>query len=324
MKKYFQITMKKGVLVILILLSLLVLTSCKYRPAAGETPLETAAAVRQASIGTQGLEIKFLPGYPPAYLYDTTEFVAITEVWNMGNYDLGPADCFLELTGYDKNIIRGVYDRQSCISGGTSLEGKKAYNLQGTSDQIEFKSSNILLPRGVPDYSPNLNLVACYKYQTAANPLICVENSIYQVASEQKACYVKDVPLAGGQAAPVGISYVDVEMAGDKAIFSINVQNYGSGRVLSPLSSLANCPATLRHDDFDKVAYSVDLSGGSLINCKPADGLVRLANNQGKIICQFNIGNVPAYETPLLIRLDYNYMQSLKKPVRIIKTPGYD
>ncbi|MFH1682826.1 MAG: hypothetical protein ABIA37_03435 [Candidatus Woesearchaeota archaeon] len=324
MKKNFLTTMKKSVLIFGILLISLILTSCSYKPAAGETALETAAAVRQASIGTQGLELKFLPNYPPTYLYDTTEFVAIAEIWNKGNYDLNPSDCFLELTGYDKNIIRGVYDRQSCVSSGTDLEGKKAYNLQGSSDQIEFKSSNLLLPSGVPDYNPTLNLVACYKYETAANPLICVENSLHQVTSEQKACIVKDVSLAGGQAGPVGISYVDVEMAGDKAIFSINVQNYGTGRVLSPLSSLASCPNTLAYDDFDKIRYSVDLSGGSLINCKPRDGLVRLANNQGKIICQFNIGNTAAYETPLLIRLDYNYMQSLKMPIKIIKTPGYD
>jgi hypothetical protein len=317
--------MKKKVLLVLLVLAVVFISSCSYKPEAGETPVETATAVRQASIGTQGVEMNFLTDYPPAYLYDTTEFVAIAEVWNKGNYDLGPGECFVELTGYDKNIIRGVQDRQTCTITGTELEGKKAFNLEGSSDQLEFKSSNIILPPKVNEYNPNLNLVACYKYQTTASPMVCVENSLLQVTSEQKSCLVTDATgIGGGQAGPVGVSYVDVEMAGDRAIFSITVRNFDTGRVLSPQSSIGNCPNTLERDEFDKVGYSVDLSGGSLIDCKPRDRLVRLNNGNGKIICSFNIGNTPAYETPLIINLDYNYMKSVKKQVKIIKTPGYE
>ena len=80
----------------------------------------------------------------------------------------------------------------------------------------------------------------------------------------------------------------------------------------------------LEYSDFDKVGYSVELSGGQGMDCKPRDGLVRLTNNQGKIVCSFNIGNTQAYETPLMVRLNYNYMQNLMQPVKIIKTPGYE
>jgi len=315
--------MKKRVLILAVIILTSLLVSCQYKPEAGERPIETEAALRMVQTGTQGLQLRFLPEYPPHSLYDTTEFVAIAEVWNKGNYDLEPGTCFVELIGYDPNIIKGVFARQSCILG-SSLDGKKTYNLEGSFNQIEFKSSNIFLPQGVFDYEPNLNLVACYHYQTAANPLVCVENTLYTVTSEQKSCFIRDVSTPGGQGAPVGISYVGVDMAGNKAIFEINVVNYGGGRVLSPQSSLANCPSTLEYYDFDKVGYTVELSGGSLIDCKPMDGLVRLSNNQGKVVCSFDIGNAPAYETPLMIRLDYNYMQSLLQPVKIIKTPGYE
>jgi hypothetical protein len=315
--------MQKRVGIIAFILLALFLTSCGYKPEAGETPIETEAALRMVQSGTQGIDARFLPGYPPYSLYDTTEFVAIAEIWNKGNHDMELGECFVELIGYDQNIIRGVFSRQSCSSGAV-FEGKKTYNLEGSFNQVEFKSTNVMLPFGVFDYPVNLNLVACYGYQTTANPLVCVENSLYTVTSEQKSCFVKDVSMGGGQGAPVGLSYVGVDMAGDKAIFEINVINYGSGRVLSPLSSLSNCPNTLEYSDFDKVGYSVELSGGSLIDCKPRDGLVRLSNNQGKIICSFNIGSAQAYETPLMVRLDYNYMQSLLQPVKIIKTPGYE
>ena len=315
--------MKKRVLILTFILLALLLTSCKYKPEAGERPIETEAALRMVQTGTQGLELRFLPDYPPHSLYDTTEFVAIAEIWNKGNYDLEPGTCFIHLIGYDTNLIRGVIPYDSCIRGST-LEGKKTYNLDGSFNQIEFKSTNAMLPFGVFEYEPTLNLVACYEYHTAANPLVCVENSLYTIASEQKACFVRDVSTPGGQGAPVGISYVGVDMAGDKAIFEINVQNYGTGRVLSSESSLNNCPYKLEYYDLDKVRYDVTLSGGSLIDCKPTDRLVRLTNNQGKIVCTFDIGNAQAYETPLMVRLDYNYMQSLLQPVKIIKTPGYE
>ena len=312
--------MKKEVIVTLLIITLF-LTSCGYKPSAGETPLESSASQKQANTGTQGVEFKFIKNYPPKTIYDTTSFQGIVEVWNKGNFDLKAGDCFLELIGYDKNIMR-MYSRQACISSGT-LEGKKAHNLKGSYNQVEFKSSSITLPTGVTHYSPTLNLVACYEYKTEANPMVCVENSLYQVSSAQKSCQVKDVS-SGGQAAPVSVSYVDVEMAGNKAIFAITIKNSGKGRIISPLTSLANCPNTLQYSDFDQVGYSVRLSGGSLISCKPTNRYVRLTNNVGKIICSFNIGNTPAYETPLMVDLDYNYMQYLKKPIEIIKTPGYN
>jgi len=316
-------TMQKRVWIITFIFLALFLTSCQYKPEAGERPMETEVALKMVQSGTQGLELRFLADLPPRSLYDTTEFVAIAEVWNRGNYDLEPGACFLHLIGYDTNLIRGVIPYDSCMRG-SALEGKKTYNLDGGFNQIEFKSSNTMLPFGVFEYGPTLNLVACYEYRTLANPLVCVENSLYTVTSEQKACFTTDVSTPGGQGAPVGISYVGVDMAGDKAIFEINVINYGGGRVLSPHTSLANCPNNLDYYDFDKVGYDVQLSGGSPIDCKPTDRLVRLSNEQGKIVCTFNIGDASAYETPLMIRLDYNYMDSLLQPVKIIKTPGYE
>ncbi len=313
--------MKKVVLGVL-LISLLFISSCAFKPAAGEKPLDTISALRQVQSGTQGVDIKFVNNYPPTTLYDTTDLTILAEVWNKGAYDLKRGDCFVHLLGYDKNIIRNIQTFRACNSAGT-LEGKKVYNLKGSSNQIEFSSKNLKLPYKVNEYSPNLNLVTCYKYHTVANPLVCVENSLYQTSSQQKSCIVKDVRMSG-QGGPVGVSYVDVEMAGDKAIFAITIKNYNSaGRIISPATSLSYCPTNLKYTDFDQVYYNVVLSGGSKIDCKPNNNYVRLNNNVGKIICSFRIGNTQAYETPLMIDLDYNYMQGLRKPIKIIATPGY-
>ena len=314
--------MQKRVVLLLLLTFSLLLTSCGFKPEAGETPLESEAAIRMSRTGTQGLEMRFLQDLPPRTLYDSTEFVAVAEIWNKGGHDIQLGGCFVELTGFDPNIMQGMVSRQACSP--QLLEGKKPYNLDGVFEQVEFLSPTIKLPFGVHDYNPNLNLIACYEYQTIASPLVCVENSLYTISSEQKSCIVQDVSTGGGQAAPVGVSYVDVEMAGNRAVFAISVNNYGTGRVLSPDSSLSSCPATLQYNDFDKVDYSVRLSGGGVGDCKPRDGLVRMTNDQGKIVCTFDIGNSPSYETPLLINLNYNYMESFRQPINIIKTPGLE
>lgn len=318
------------ILTILLITSLFLISSCKRgNVPGGEKPLDTAAALKAVQTGTEGVRAEFITNYPPSILYDQNELIAIVDLKNRGNYDLEPYDCFVQVTGFDPNIITGGFNiPRSCAENLEVLEGKNIYNIEGDFNQIEFRSPRVTLPPGVFEYSPNLNLVTCYHYHTLANPLVCVDPLFYQITSEQKSCLPQNVGMGGGQGAPVGISYVGVDMVGggssgaSKAVFEINVVNQGGGRVLSPYSDLRNCGgASLDYTDLDKVAYSVQLSGGSLIDCKPRDGFVRLNNNNGKIVCSFNIHGTSSFETPLMIDLDYNYIYNLQKKIRIVKTP---
>lgn len=316
--------MQKGVkiIIVLLLISLVFIAACKQVPA-GERPRDTAAILRQVQTGTQGVEISVLSNYPPAQVYDQNELIAIVEVKNRGNHDLEATDCFIQISGFDPNIILGGFNQpRSCAENVGTLEGKNVYNVEGSANQIEFKSSTITLPAGVFDYKPTLNFVTCYNYQTVANPSVCVDPLLFQVTAEQRTCQPRDVAMGGGQGAPVGVSLVGVDMVGRKAIFEINVKNFGSGRVLSPYSDIRSCgQASLEYTDLDKVGYDVQMTGGSLLDCRPRDGLVRLTNNLGKIVCQFDIPAASAFETPLTVNLNYNYIQSFPKQIQIVKTP---
>ncbi len=314
---------KRGVTVLLLIL-VLVLSSCRGNVNAGDNPQSTEAVLQAVQTGSQGVEITTLPRMPPDLIYDQNELTALVEVRNRGNYDLDPQSCFIQITGFDTNIIPGWENSHICTeNAGSVLEGKNVYNLNGGFNQIEFRSTNVNLPNNVFEYKPTLNVIACYNYHTKANPQVCVDPQTYQVTSEQKTCQVKNVGMGGGQGAPVGVTSVNVNMVGTKAVFEINIANLGTGRVLSPDSALQNCGSSnLEYRDLDKVKYDVKLSGGgSLIDCKPRDHSVLLYNNAGKIVCSFNIPMTSAYETPLMIELDYNYIQSFLKPIRIIKTP---
>ena len=322
--------MKKGMLkvTITLVLILLLLVSCKGKVGGGEKTTDTASILRQVQTGTQGLEIKFLQNYPPPMIFDQNDLIAIIDVRNRGNHDLEAEDCFVQITGHAPDIITGGFNfPRSCAENIGVLEGKNIYNVEGGFNQIEYASSNIALPIGVFEYNPTLNIKACYNYQTIANPQVCIDPGYpHQIAPEQKACDYETkrvVSGGGGQGAPVGVSSVRVDMAGSKVFFEINVQNYGKGTVLSPFSDIRNCgEASLERTDVDKLIYTVSLAGGSLISCSPGDNFVRLNNNQGKIICSFNVPGFSAFETPLLIDLDYNYIQSYKQPLKIVQTPG--
>ncbi|MBI2582328.1 hypothetical protein HYV87_04360 [Candidatus Woesearchaeota archaeon] len=282
--------MKKSVsMLLLVILIALFLVSCKPKPGAGDSPRDTAAALQQVKTGTQGVEIKLLQDSPPSLLYDQNELIALVEVKNRGNYDLKAQECFIQIGGFDPNIISGGFSSpRSCAESLGVLEGKNLYNTEGSTNLLEFEST-INLPAGVPDYSPTLNFLSCYKYHTIANPSVCVDPLFYQVSAEQKTC---------------------------------RLQNLGGGRVLSPFANIQNCgQASLEYRDLDQVGYNVEMTGGGKINCKPNDGFVRLVNNQGKIICSFNIPGAAAFETLLLVDLDYGYIESQQKSIKIIKTP---
>ena len=319
--------MKKSVSVVKVLsiiLLTLFLVACKGQVQAGDQPLDTAAALRIVQTGTQGIEAKTLPNQPPNLIYDQNELVALVEVQNRGNADLDVTQCFMQITGFDTNIISGSFGLpQSCAVNVGTLEGKNVYNVEGSTNLLEFKAPNIVLPLGVFEYNPNLNFLTCYDYHTVANPQVCVDPLFYQVTAEQKSCTPQNVGMTGGQGAPVGINYVAVDMVGNKAIFEINIVNNGGGRILAPGANIQNCGSLgLDYQDLDKVRYEVSLSGGSPISCSPIDKMVRLTNNQGKIVCSFSINSPSAFETPLFIDLDYSYIKSFQQPIKIVRTPG--
>jgi len=306
-------------LVVGLLILSLFSVGCQLGVKGGETPEETAGLVSFVRSGTQGLEVGLVRDLPPRTIYDVADLTAVAELKNKGAYDIESDKCFVELGGFDKSIIRNIFPgtRQSC----GDIEGKSVFNEEGGFNQIEFQSSSLFLPQGVDKYSPNLVLSTCYNYKTIANPQICVDPNFYQLTSEQKSCQVRDVPLGGGQGAPVAVDFAGVDMLGSKAIIQLDISNAGGGRVVSPRTSLTQCPNALRYDNFDEVRFTVKLADKFPEKCTPSDNMVRLVDGRGKIFCTFNIGNVPAYETPLNIELNYNYLQSISKKIEIIKTP---
>ena len=268
--------------------------------------------VEEEFSGIEGIVLTVDPSNPPQSIIDQETIVALIDIENKGGYEVGAEDCFVRMTGFDYSILNfGPGVTQSCSGNLESLSG-------GESIELNFEG-NINLPLGVLNYTPELNFIACYRYHTGASPNVCVDPLFYQISTEPNICVPQDINMQGGQGAPVGVSYVGVDMIGDKAIFEINVENFGAGTVLSSSVNIQGCTQTINYNDFNKVDYNVQLSGGTLDHCLP-NNFVNLNNNKGKIVCSFDVvGNV-AFETDLIIDLDYKYIESKVKPVAIFKS----
>ena len=314
--------MKKHYLAIIVLTLLLISAlsiGCTRMP--GREPEERFP--EEIYSGTKGLEMEFAKNMPPSRLYDTSTLTILLELENRGTSDLSGSNCHLYLSGFDDNIIRGIDKDKQCA---TSLEGKSILNPEGGFNTQQFSTDRIDLPDYLDKLPQKMVVTACYKAQTTASPIVCIDPHLYELGPIERACIVQDVTVSGGQGAPVAVTGVNVEMAGrNRVAFNIKVSNVGGGTPLYHGASVfTDCPYRIDPNDYNIVSYDVDMSGGQRVSCAPeieGDQRVRLVNDRGTIFCTFRISGETAYTTPLRVTLTYNYMDSISKDIEIIKTP---
>jgi hypothetical protein len=313
-KKAGNAVMRKIIFVAGILLIAL-LSACRA-PVAQERP----EFVQQFRIGTQGLAMRFTPNLPPARLFSGEELGIILELENRGAYTLGGPGDRIYLSGFDPSIITGISPAGEQIP---VLEGRSQYVNQGGFDAVSFKAPTRLLK---DRYPVRLLATACYGYQTIATANACIDPNPYAPAIRQRVCTPTNMPMAGGQGGPVGVSLVETSASPGKTRFKIYVQNAGGGEVFrSGQASLARCSPFSQGLGFDEIDYvelaDVIVSGISIRStCRPLDqGHIRLTNGQGLTYCEFDLprGEAP-YVTPLTIVLRYGYRQGLFHDMEIL------
>lgn len=303
---------KKGLLVSVLLCSLL-LAGCKGLGSKSTENAGSSLGNEEVFVGTEGLSMNFVENLPPSKLYSSTNLNVLVELHNKGVTDIN--NLYLYLSGFDPNIIR-IPNRVQSVFG---IEGKSRFNLEGGYRSVEFASNRINDRDFTERYTSTLSVTACYDYTTVGTAVVCVDPFLYDVEAGPRPCQVQDVSLSGGQGAPVSVESIDVDSTGNEAYFQITLSNAADGKVVRT----ADCPYNLQYEDLNYVEYDVTLSGQGPIECLPSErgsNRVRLVDGRAKITCTFGIDSLrQAYSTPLNIRLDYGYMQSISTDVEIIK-----
>lgn len=296
-----------------LIIALLLLTGCgAFGGGKGEPPV----SAEFAATGTEGIVMQFVPDQPPNKVYTQSSLSFLIEIRNRGTYTVPSAAFFL--TGFDPYILPQLMPSYIMAE---PLEGKSSFNPDGGYTTLSFEAPMVSLPSSMPNYKPMFLLTACYPYQTIATPLICVDPNPLDTTSD-KACRVQKVYATGSQGAPVAVQSIESEARPTGMFFRIHIANVAGGTEQSSgtvfrQESMTNCPASLDYKDINTLRYEAYIAGQPL-DCEPSTHEIRLVNNQATIFCKFlNPQKIPAYQTPLEVRLIYGYKSSIGKMVEI-------
>ncbi|MBW2990444.1 hypothetical protein KY348_01935 [Candidatus Woesearchaeota archaeon] len=294
--------------------------------------------------GTHGLEIRFLEHAPPDEIYENSSFNVNFYVENRGARDVVGENHGILSISFDPFYITTnnlgsannlEISENGIIFRGIQLPGKSMYYPTGTDLVINipnFETTGITGQREQPTTQIFSSL--CYPYTTQFAHLVCVDLNMLGHDARQQVCYQRDLSLTD-QGAPVAITQVQVENqpAGGnvvRPVFTIHVQNKGSGNVLSPAINSAEFERVctfqeLYKEDFNTIDIRAFLSGSKELVCTPNP--IRLFEGQGFSRCSMDDSDLTVahqnYETPLTINLSYVYLTSISKEIKIKRLNVY-
>ena len=308
--------MRTAVLVML----LLVLSGCAGGFPGRAPTKEQQSFIPEFRIGTQGLVMRFATSLPPPRIFSGEDLPIVLELENKGTTTIGGPGDRIYLTGFDPGIIAGISPAGEQIP---LLEGRTQFVNQGGFDTLSFKAQTRFLK---DRYPVRMLATACYEYETVASANVCIDPNPYSPAIRQKVCSPTNVPLGGGQGAPIAVNLVETDASPGKTRFKVHIQNVGGGEVFRAGGiSLNHCAPTGPGLGFDEIDYAeladVIVSERSIrSSCRPLDaGHVRFTNGQALVYCEYERpSGEAAYMTPLTIVIRYGYRQSLFRNVEIL------
>ncbi len=260
--------------------------------------------------GSQGIEMSFIAGNPPATMYSSNPMAINVEVKNLGAYDLARSNMCVLLTGYDPSMITfaygtnvlqndigvgtGEFSFSSCPysfdSGMNQLPGKSVLSPNGGVDNVQWSSGDIKF--SADEYKPIFQVTSCYRYMTEASLPVCIDPNPYLSVNQPKVCTVHDIS-GGSQGAPVAVSKIEEDISpartnslsgyadlGPTVYFRIYVNNVGAGQVLAPDSSALSMQPTILGPYYG-AAYSGSSQAGyssTLANYIPPESLEHCAS----------------------------------------------
>ena len=311
--------MKKAMLCFVLLLVVLIV-GCRQvgRNVGGDT-------TSQYRVGSQGLEMRFAPNSPPSVIFDGDEAEFVVELRNRGAFPRG-TDQFagrLEITGFDQLALQNERWLEGSEIVDPRLQGRSPLNPEGGYD-VKTYTGIARVPLNGERYDANVQVHACYQYQTLAEAAVCVDPTPNDLVDKNEVCDYRDaVQIAGTQGGPVAVSRVIAENTRDYINFRIWVSNVGPGLVAELEAFGPNCPLGLRFTEINKVIVEADMPFDGQPQCTPS-GLggdpVRLGDNgEGFIFCRFRKPQATsAFLSPLQVRLWYSYADSIETRVSIV------
>lgn len=307
--------MKKTIMLMALILILAGCTGINFR---------TKETIKLPDIreGTQGIEIEYLAEMPPYEIFEGQMFEIGFELQNKGAEDVQNG---LYTLGVNEQYVTMLDEKMNRFN----VKGKSVYAPLGEQQRISIKAQANQLSGQLTKQSTTIITNACYEYLTSATILECIDTQ--PLKKEKKVCTIQTIGKSGGQGGPIAVTNVEPKTMphtdSSKIIpgYVIQIANIGTGQAIETQSVYDVCMGrSVGKDNYDIVKVNAVLSN-DVLNCEPAQITLRQADN--KIFCKLDKGiskTAGNYQTPLTIDLEYGYMQTKPKTIRILESnPTY-
>jgi hypothetical protein len=273
--------------------------------------------------GTDGLDMKFADGMPPAKVYIGTEFTIGIKVKNAGAYSIKDR-ANMRMTMPDPSVYMFKQGNDMPFT----LDGKSLYVKDGAEDLVTFPVKAMCFQgysgtRGsiVTNYTSKLKAIACYYYETTANADLCIDTRKFtRPESEKASCQMKDISLSGGQGGPVGVQGVALTIIPQSAESMLIQLGITIKKLKGSEYSIFHPEAGCGLAGQNNITVEVEL-GGERMECKPST--VQLKESGVSTICTKKINpKLGAYTSPLSVNMKYYVQQSVIKDINIEPPPG--
>jgi len=272
--------------------------------------------------GTQGIEIEYLAELPPYEIFEGQLFEIGFELQNKGAEDVQNG---LYTIGTNEQYITMLDEKMNRFNA----KGKSIYAPLGEQQTISLKAQANKLSGPLTKQSTTIITNACYEYRTSATIIECIDTQ--PLKKEKKVCTIQTTGNTGGQGGPVAVTNVEPKMTShadtSKIVpgYVIQIQNLGTGQVIETQSVYEACMGqSIGKENYDMVHVSAMLSN-DVLNCEPAQ--IKLRQSDNKVFCTLNKGiskTAGNYQAPLTVDMEYGYMQTKPKTIRILKSnPTY-
>lgn len=293
----------------LIFILILFLTGCNY--ISKVTDLVKPAEEDADILGSEGLVLT-LPELPTElYVGQGLEIPVTLE--NKGAHKVENAILVIS-AGYDDKTVKF---RSYPKIEGINLEGRTQFVPIGERTTKTFTISSISLP-GDKEASKTFEVIACYQYETAASPVVCINpGSQFEKGVIAGACNFVDAKISPSQGAPIAVTKVETWYLTNReeAEFRIFVNDVSDkGVILKKEAYAKRCLSSdpLQTEELGIINIEAYMGGKPLtcysVAAEEEAKQFTIRENAPSVRCRAKIDfDEPAYTTPLSIYLSYGY-----------------
>ncbi|MBN2421847.1 hypothetical protein JXB41_01355 [Candidatus Woesearchaeota archaeon] len=316
--------MKKEILMI-IFCFLFLFSSCQE----GDTETEV---VTPYIGGEEGLQMKFVEGMPPDYIFDNGgyEFGIGVQLDNVGEDDIEEDEAYIEIIGINPKDFNLNSQDDLKKNLDSDLTGAKK-NFEGTElpggrTVVEFAGLNY-----VDDLHGNAGIKIraelCYKYRTYTSTKLCIKKEVLENIASDKICDLTGDKTPVNSGGPVHItSLKETPMGENKIQMAFVIENVKSvpGTIFKRGTE---CDDSLNNPELNKVWVEIktDIDGvkpecsGLQESTDKSKGYVTLYSGEPRTVtCSLDLSGVDSiFEKVFEIELEYNYLQYLERPLEI-------